>query len=118
MAARQKAWARRARSRLLEALGGACAWCGSSKGLTFDCVISQGDTHHRKDTSARMSFYHRQARAGNLQILCHACNSQKGNDGTNTELSSTQTNTVLGPVNIVNNVLNHSAEGSNHNEPW
>jgi len=72
MASRQKEWARRARARLVACFGGECCKAnGHCNGqLEFDCIIPQGDEHHRKDTSARMSFYHKQHRIGNLQLLC------------------------------------------------
>lgn len=78
MGAYQKEWARRARANLLALLGPSCAYCGSVHGLTFDCISPKGDRHHRMDTSARMSFYRGQERAGNLQVLCLTCNSRKG----------------------------------------
>jgi len=77
MSARHKLWAKRKRAEMIERLGGACAICGTIEGLEFDCIIPQGDRHHRMDTSARMSFYHAQERAGNVQVLCHHCNAQK-----------------------------------------
>lgn len=77
MGARQKDWARRARIRLTLALGGVCQVCGEANNLTFDCLVARGGAHHRFDTSARMSFYHREARAGNVALLCHFCNSCK-----------------------------------------
>lgn len=77
MAKYHKAWARRKRLELMFKLGGCCAWCGTSRNLTFDCKHPQGDTHHRYDPSQRMSFYHRQHREGNVQILCKRCNTKK-----------------------------------------
>ena len=77
MGAAQKDWARRARLQLLHALGGVCAECFSAERLEFDCIVPCGDAHHRMDTSARMSFYRAQHRAGNLQVLCSTCNGQK-----------------------------------------
>ena len=77
MGKRQKAWARVARARLMETLGNRCVECGSLAPLVFDCIDPTGDAHHRMDTSARMSFYFRQHQAGNLQILCDACNTRK-----------------------------------------
>lgn len=78
MAKRQKEWARRKRAELLERLGGKCKICGTDKELEFDCIIPQGEAHHRFDTSHRISFYLRQLYVGNLQILCHDCNAKKG----------------------------------------
>ena len=78
MGAKQKEWARRRRAELMAELGPVCRHCGATERLSFDCIIPQGDHHHRFDTSARMSFYNRQHRAGNVQILCMACNGAKG----------------------------------------
>lgn len=77
MGARQKEWARRARAKLKEELGGCCVQCGTKRKLTFDCIVPVGEGHHRMDTSARMSFYHGQHVAKNLQILCKKHNEQK-----------------------------------------
>lgn len=77
MGREHKLWAKRARARLVERLGGACALCGTTDNLVFDCIIPQGDKHHRMDPSARMCFYHRQERLGNVQVLCDACNTAK-----------------------------------------
>lgn len=74
----QKEWARKRRIELTMLLGGTCRECGTEDNLTFDCVIPQGDKHHKMDTSARMSFYNFQFRLGNLQVLCDKCNSRKG----------------------------------------
>lgn len=77
MSARVKEWARRARAKLMSTLGNQCAWCGNSEKLTFDCIYPLGDQHHRMSTDQRMSFYHGQHKAGNLQILCASCNAKK-----------------------------------------
>jgi len=78
MAKRQKAWARKARARLIAAFGSKCAICGSTEELTLDCITPAGHRHHRMDTSSRVCFYRRQAREHNLQILCDSCNNLKG----------------------------------------
>lgn len=77
MGARQKEWARRARSRLMEELGEVCAECGEVACLTFDCIEPKGSRHHRLDTASRMCFYHAEHRRGNVQVLCLWCNSAK-----------------------------------------
>lgn len=77
MGASHKQWAREARVRLIERLGGECEACGSRENLEFDCVKPCGDRHHKMDTSARMCFYHGQERAGNLQLLCSGHNNAK-----------------------------------------
>lgn len=77
MSARQKAWARMARLRLIQQLGGKCKKCGWTSGLEIDCIRPAGDRHHKMDTSARMSFYHAQHRAKNVQVLCATCHIEK-----------------------------------------
>ena len=73
----QKEWARKARIELMMILGGYCV-CGADDNLEFDCIIPQGDTHHKYDTSHRMSFYRRQHfQFKNLQILCAKCHNKK-----------------------------------------
>lgn len=72
MGLKQKQWARRRRALLIEVLGGICAhFSVKCKGvLTIDCIVPQGDAHHRMESSARQSFYHDQLRKHNLQLLC------------------------------------------------
>jgi 5-methylcytosine-specific restriction endonuclease McrA len=79
MAARQRAWARRWRDRLLLLLGNRCRHCRTRKELSFD-VVTPCDCgeHHRREWSWRISFYRAQHAAGNLQILCDKCNARKG----------------------------------------
>ncbi len=81
MAARQRAWARRWRDRLLVLLGNRCRQCRTRKDLEFD-VIRPCDCgeHHRKEWSWRISFYRAQYAAGNLQLLCSKHNSAKGGE--------------------------------------
>jgi len=78
MGARQKEWARKARVELMSTLGAVCVACGDRENLTFDCKTPCGHAHHRKEFSARVSFYRAQHRNGNLQVLCAPCNSAKG----------------------------------------
>lgn len=70
MSKQEKARGRRRRQALLDELGGKCVWCGTTEKLEFDCIIPQGDKHHRKDAAARMDFYYAQHRLKNIQILC------------------------------------------------
>ena len=79
MAARQREWARRARERLLASLGRKCVDCGSTEDLELDCIVPLGHHHHGLDPARRVSFYRRQARAGNLTIRCSRHNSLKAN---------------------------------------
>lgn len=79
MGQRQKDWARHTRLKLRRLLGMACKVCNSKyyMKLEFDCIIPQGDTHHRYEWSHRMSFYNQQYRNGNLQLLCQKCHNKK-----------------------------------------
>ena len=78
MAKRQKAWARRERARILRILGAICRGCGSTEKLEFDCADPVDEGHHGMDSSQRMSFYRKQFRVANLQVLCSRCNAWKG----------------------------------------
>lgn len=79
MARAEKLRAKYLRTFLIELLGAKCAHCGTTIKLEFDCIIATGDSHHKKDTSARISFYRAQLRGKNLQLLCSKCNGRKGN---------------------------------------
>lgn len=75
---RQTRWAREKRAWMMAVLGGKCVRCALTTNLTFDCIRPTGDRHHRMSSVQRVTYYMRQMRAGNLQVLCHACNSAKG----------------------------------------
>jgi hypothetical protein len=77
MAKRQKSWARKARVALMELLGNKCVKCDSVELLEFDCISPCGDEHHKMSTCARMSFYRKQHKLGNIQILCTKCHNKK-----------------------------------------
>ena len=70
-------WAQRKRWELLEMLGRRCRLCGCKECLTFDCIVPRGGLHHRLSSADRMTFYCREARLGNLQVLCFDCNVKK-----------------------------------------
>ena len=78
MGARQRNWARRKRDELRWVLGNECECCGCTEDLQFDCITPCGRKHHGYGWAQRMSFYRRQMRAGNLQLLCGRCNAVKG----------------------------------------
>lgn len=75
---RQVVWAQNKRAWLMKVLGSKCARCPSVTCLTFDCIKPRGGAHHKLSSVSRMTFYVREFRQGNLQILCHDCNSRKG----------------------------------------
>ncbi len=77
MSARQKAWAKRGRENMRSELGNECAHCAATSVLEFDCIIPTGDAHHKLDSASRHSFYRAQQKAGNLQLLCQPCHSEK-----------------------------------------
>src|SRR5262245_43812103 len=77
MGMRQKLWARRTRDKLKETLGSACKRCGKTENLEFDCIRPAGDFHHKLDAGRRTTFYVRQWRSGNLQLLCAKCHNLK-----------------------------------------
>jgi 5-methylcytosine-specific restriction endonuclease McrA len=74
----RKDWNKERRERMIKSLGGKCVRCGVINNLTFDCIRPTGDGHHRMSAVQRMTYYLRQARLGNVQILCAACNTSKG----------------------------------------
>ncbi len=50
--------------------------------LHLDCIVPQGDEHHRKmGWRCRMRFYQQQDKANNLGLLCESCNGRKGSVG-------------------------------------
>lgn len=79
MGARQRDWAARWRVRITLSLGGKCIDCMTCIDLTFDVREPVAQEHHTLESSARMSFYRRQWRAGNLCLRCRRCNALKGN---------------------------------------
>jgi 5-methylcytosine-specific restriction endonuclease McrA len=72
-----KLWAKRRRTEQIAELGGCCAVCGTKDELQRDCIVPQGDEHHRMSTDARTSFYNRQMKWGNVQLLCPSCHATK-----------------------------------------
>ncbi len=74
MANRQRRWAQFATIKLKQSLGCKCAKCGKKRRklalLEFDCIIPQGDKHHKFETNRRICFYRRMLKEGNLQLLC------------------------------------------------
>jgi hypothetical protein len=79
MGLRQREWAARTTKKLKTILGGCCAECKTKRKLQFDCIRPTGDWHHRIEWSWRISFYRKQLREQNLQLLCEFHNKQKSN---------------------------------------
>ncbi len=90
MSKRNKIWARKRRRYLKGLLGYHCNLCGTHERLksdclpdqkpiilVFDCILSQGDKHHKGSTDQRMHFYWKQFQLNNLQLLCDKCNTKK-----------------------------------------
>lgn len=79
MGLRQREWARRRYDELVKLLGSKCAKCGTKHKLEVDVIIPQGDAHHRKmNWSSRVTFYYRQLKKNNVQLLCEPHNQSKG----------------------------------------
>lgn len=78
MAKRHKARAKRKREELRELLGNFCAdgFCPNTD-LEFDCIKPMGDKHHKFDSCRRNTFYWRQYKVGNLQLLCNEHHQEK-----------------------------------------
>ena len=74
--------ARKMRDELHSKHGRRCSMCGRSEleiKLHIDCIVPQGDEHHRKKGWAcRMRFYRKQDAIGNIRLLCEECNARKG----------------------------------------
>ena len=78
MSQRQVKWATKALQDLRALLGNSCARCGGTRDLEFDCIKPQGDKHHKIGLTHRASFYRKQYRDGNLQLLCrYPCHHDK-----------------------------------------
>jgi 5-methylcytosine-specific restriction endonuclease McrA len=75
---RQVAWAQATREKLIRILGGRCKRCGLDTNLTFDCIVPTGGAHHKLSSVGRVTYYKREMARGNVQLLCHSCNSKKG----------------------------------------
>ena len=75
----QNAWAKAARQRLLDELGGACALCGSGEDLEIDHPAGVTYDPAKLSSSQRVSRYRAEARAGTVRVLCSRCNGSDGN---------------------------------------
>jgi hypothetical protein len=52
-------------------------WCGHGGPYQLDCIEARGHWHHITGSYQRVKFYEREARAGNLQVLCVECHQAK-----------------------------------------
>lgn len=81
MGKKQNEWARKARLRLIDDLGGECVRCGETDPalLSFD-HIDDTRRHITRNVgfSWRISIYRKEAKQGLLQLLCVECNTGKG----------------------------------------
>lgn len=68
-----KSWAKAARIELIVSRGGACERCKALQNLTIHVLARSDQRHHGMDPSARICYYRKEARAGNIQVLCQAC---------------------------------------------
>ena len=76
MGLRQRAWARCWRDYMVKELGGECCDCHRKPPevkFEFDCIVPQGDAHHKMEWSQRITFYKRQFCEGNLALRCEEC---------------------------------------------
>ena len=75
----QRAWAKRQRLLLRRKLGMKCCKCGSKdyRKLEFDCIVPTNNNHGKWEWSWRMSYYRKQYREQNLQLLCDKCHNKK-----------------------------------------
>ena len=77
MSKKVKDWARKRLEYLRRTLGGQCFKCGMTYRLEFDCISPKGDAHHKLSTDQRATFYAREIRSGNVQLLCERCHRKK-----------------------------------------
>lgn len=77
MAKRQRIWGRRTIERIRFILGAKCNKCGKTERLELDCILPRGHRHHAAGIASRASFYRREMRSGNLQLLCTQCHTAK-----------------------------------------
>jgi 5-methylcytosine-specific restriction endonuclease McrA len=78
---RESRRARVIRDLLFDVLGRVCRECGATEHLEFDVIRTNGvpkNHHGKKSWANRMRFYRREFCKVNLQVLCSACNSRKG----------------------------------------
>jgi len=65
------------RNALIEKLKLTGDWCGHAGPYHLDCKEPRGAWHHITGSYQRIKFYEREARDGNLQVLCIPCHNNK-----------------------------------------
>ena len=76
MGKRQREWAKNKRLKLVEALGGKCANCGTTNDLDIDHIDGKPYLSNSIDQSMRVTRYYREYKSGvRLRVLCGLCNS-------------------------------------------
>lgn len=71
----------RKRNELIKSLGGVCAYCGTTKNLTFDHIYGRDWDVRSVHGEKRLRIYRIEATSGLIQLLCLSCNSRKGYSG-------------------------------------
>lgn len=78
----------RLRKRLLSQMGDKCARCGATGPLQFDTIRPTGWKSHGAGAINRLWHYIKQARLGNVQLLCPACHRIKTREDRARKLST------------------------------
>jgi 5-methylcytosine-specific restriction endonuclease McrA len=110
MGVKQRIWAKKAKTDLVEGLGGACIRCGAGEHLEFDCIVPRGDSHHRLSAADRVSFYRAEHfKHGNLQLLCRICHLKKSRiDARRIDFNARVPSRGNSYSNSLQNLLEHS----------
>jgi hypothetical protein len=66
----------RRRGELIRALGGKCLACGTDQSLEFDHPNGRNWKPRLLSRWMRIKNYERDAKAGNLRLLCRCCNAR------------------------------------------
>lgn len=67
-------WVRLEREKLIRALGGKCALCGSEERLEFNHKFGRNWIAEKKNSMTRMRLYLEDYENGKLRLLCRTCN--------------------------------------------
>jgi 5-methylcytosine-specific restriction endonuclease McrA len=79
MGKRERRWAREARQRLIQDMGGVCWACGSEWLLQFDHIREDGGHKVRRwaGMAFRMVMFRKDWKAKKIQLLCESCHRDK-----------------------------------------